>query len=287
MLERLFRGQYIVLDGGVGTELTRRGYQPVGPLHHAAAARDVPELLAAIHRAYIDAGADVITAFTSRTTVRTLARAGYGMRAAAITHQAVDLALEACQQSSRPVAVAGALGTLEDPRYPGQGLCARTLADEHREQAMRLGSSGCHLVLVEAMPTLQETIAATAAARAAMPMVWTVLSLCGRDRVADETELHRAASCTVAAGAQALLLEGHANTDLVSAVSTLAGLALGVPLGVRVRADGDDTPEAQERFVTVLLQAAQRGARILGGGDGATPEHVRALAGRVRARAAA
>ncbi|MEI8258117.1 MAG: homocysteine S-methyltransferase family protein, partial [Deltaproteobacteria bacterium] len=92
MLDRLARGQCVVLDAGLSPELARRGYRPTGALLDAAAAREAPEVLAAVHKAYIDAGADVICAFTERTTVRALSRGGLGMRSAALTNRAVDIA---------------------------------------------------------------------------------------------------------------------------------------------------------------------------------------------------
>jgi S-methylmethionine-dependent homocysteine/selenocysteine methylase len=287
VLERLSRGQSIVLDGGVGTELARRGYRPAGPLHDAAAARDAPETLTAVHRAFVDAGADVLTAFTARTTVRALARGGVGMRAAALTNQAVDLAHEVATRAGRPVAVAGVLASLEDSGHPERTPSPRTLADEHGEQATRLHAAGCDLVLVDAMPTLRETLAATAAARAAMPAVWTVLALEGRAHTADGVALADAAAYAASVGAQAVLLESASIPDLVAAVATLAGLALGVPLGVRASRAPDDTALPPDRFALELAQAMQRGARILGGASGATPDQIRALAHRVHTRAAA
>jgi methionine synthase I (cobalamin-dependent) len=71
----------------------------------------------------------------------------------------------------------------------------------------------------------------------------------------------------------------------MAAVSTLAGQALGVPLGVR-RAR-DEAAGEPDRFGADISQAMQRGARIVGGARGTTPDHVRALAVLVRSRAAA
>lgn len=287
VLEKLARGQSVVLDGALASELTRRGYRPTGPMLDAAAPREAPEVLAAIHRAYIDAGAEVITAFTARSTVRTLAKGGLGMRAAALTSQAVDIALDAGLKSGRPVAVAGVLSSLEDPLRPERTPSARTLADEHGEQAARLLATGCDLILVEAMPTVRETLAATAAAHAVMPNVWTTLALTGRAQVGDGAALDDAASYSVAVGAQAVLIESGSMPDLTSAVSTLAGLALGVPLGARASLEPGESSAVIDRFAGDLLLVMQRGARIVGGARGTTPDHIRALAARVRARAAA
>jgi len=282
VLERLARGQSVVLDGGVAAELARRGYRPTGPLRDAAAAREVPELLGEIHRAYVDAGVDVVSAFTDHTTTRALSRGGLGMRAAALTHRAVDLALDAVQGCPRPVAVAGVLAALEDA---GHTPTPRTLADEHTEQAERLASTGCSLLIVNAMPTLVETLAATAAARAVRQVVWATLALKNRSELMDGAPVDLAASHVAAIGAQVILLEGPNAEELSATVARLTGLALGVPLGIRA---APSSPTATpERFAAEMNGAMQRGVRVVGGSRGATPEHVRALGLRLKTRAAA
>ncbi len=283
MLDRLARGQCVVLDGGLSSELSRRGYRPMGPLLDAAAAREAPEILAAVHRAYIDAGADVISAFTERTTVRALSRGGLGMRSAALTHRAVDIAQEQAQKAGRPVAVAGVLGPLETaPRTPSP----RTLADEHAEQASRLAAAGCQLVLIDAMPTLAETLAATAAARSVVATVWATLALSDRAHLLDGTPLEQAAPLVASVGAQVLLLESASTSNLGIAAKNLAELALGLPLGFRAAAQTDSADSA-ERAATEIVLGLHRSVRVLGGSRAAGVDLVRALSTRVRARAAA
>ncbi len=260
--------------------MAKRGYRPQGALLDAAAAREAPDKLAAVHRAYIDAGADVISAFTERTTVRALARGGLGMRAAALTHRAVDIALEEVQRSGRSVAVAGVLGPLEDgSRTPS----ARTLADEHTEQAGRLAATGCSLMIVDAMSSLAESLAATSAARTVFPTVWTTLAIRDRAHLVDGTRLDDAATFAAAVGAQVLLLESASVTELVAAAMHLASMAIGVPLGFR----SAPTDESFERLAGELSQSLPRGVRVVGGSRAATSEFVRALSPRIHARVAA
>ncbi|HEU4725238.1 MAG TPA: homocysteine S-methyltransferase family protein, partial [Candidatus Eisenbacteria bacterium] len=63
---RLVRGETILLDGAMGTELDRRGVATPLPLWSAQALIDAPEVVRAIHEDYLRAGADVITANTFR-----------------------------------------------------------------------------------------------------------------------------------------------------------------------------------------------------------------------------
>src|SRR6187397_1787452 len=59
------RGDAMQLDGAVGTELARHGFVLRGPRWSAAAIDDAPALLEGIHRAYVDAGAEIVTAATT------------------------------------------------------------------------------------------------------------------------------------------------------------------------------------------------------------------------------
>src|SRR5271156_1201091 len=47
-----------VLDGGMATELERRGFNLDGPLWSAHVLESSPEAIAAVHRDYLEAGAD-------------------------------------------------------------------------------------------------------------------------------------------------------------------------------------------------------------------------------------
>ena len=61
---RLDAGEIIVLDGGTGTELQRRGAQMDPSAWCGPASLNNSELLTQVHLDYIDAGADVVTANT-------------------------------------------------------------------------------------------------------------------------------------------------------------------------------------------------------------------------------
>lgn len=222
LLERLGRGPALLVDRSVWVELEALGYAPEGPSGSAAAAREAPELVSRAHRAALDAGAHVLTASTALCSTRALARSGFGMRAAAITHQAVDLAHEAAERHGGPVLIAGALGPLgAGPQSPV------ALRAEHSEQALRLEAAGVHAVLVEAMPTVMELVAATVAvSRAGLP-AWVL--------VAQREDWPERVACAVAAGAQAVLFEAREGGLTFDALHEVAGVPVGLvasgPLG--------------------------------------------------------
>jgi S-methylmethionine-dependent homocysteine/selenocysteine methylase len=68
--------EIVLLDGGMGQELIARSSQPASPLWSAKVLVDEPQLVAAVHRDYIDAGATVLTLNTYAVTPQRLAAQG-------------------------------------------------------------------------------------------------------------------------------------------------------------------------------------------------------------------
>lgn len=188
--DKLAAGEVIVLDGAIGSEIDRLG----GEMHPVAwcgvANVTHPDTVRQVHEAYLEAGADVITANTFSTCRHVLAAAGYGDQAAAITRRAVELAQEARDRVApdREVAVAGSLsnhvawlpGTVAtDPKYlpsPEQE------AANYREMADTLADAGCDLLLMEMMLETEHSIRLMEAAVATGLPVWTGISTSrGRD----------------------------------------------------------------------------------------------------------
>ncbi len=93
--EKLHRGDVVLLSGGFSTELHRRGVRTELPLWSAGINFSHPDLIVEVHTDYIRAGADIITANTFRTNLRTFRKAGQAERAAEATNIACALALRA------------------------------------------------------------------------------------------------------------------------------------------------------------------------------------------------
>ena len=89
---RLENKEFILLDGGIGTELERLG----APMDHdvwcAVALQSHPHLVKEVHRSYINAGADVITVNTYAATRIALRNAGMEEKFEEWNQLAVELA---------------------------------------------------------------------------------------------------------------------------------------------------------------------------------------------------
>lgn len=167
---RLTRGA-LVLDGATGTELERRGAGSAAPLWSAAALRQAPEVVEAIHRDYVAAGADLLVANTFRTNPRTLRRAGWGAHGVDLNRLAVELARRAASGAGRQVLVAASVAPVEDCYEPQRVPDDATLRAEHGELMDWLTVAGADLVWIETMNTVREArVAAEAAASRGLPL---------------------------------------------------------------------------------------------------------------------
>ena len=69
-------GLPVLIDGGLGTELERRGHRHLGLLWSSALVRTNEHAIRAVHHDYLEAGANVITTATFQAAVPTLRAAG-------------------------------------------------------------------------------------------------------------------------------------------------------------------------------------------------------------------
>jgi len=180
----LAAGRLILLDGATGTELQRRGAAMHDTAWCAAATLTDPDLLLAVHRDYILAGADVITTNTFSTNRWMLEAAGLGAQLSEINRRAVAIARAARTQAAvdRPVVIAGSLshqvpviaGT--DFRDPAAVPGRRTAAADFAEIATILAAAGVDLLLLEMMSDPDLALPALEAAAATGLPLWVGLS---------------------------------------------------------------------------------------------------------------
>ena len=151
-LDKLQADQIVLIDGGTGSELQRRGVSMSRDAWSGVAAYTHKNLLREIHETYIRAGAEVITTNTFGTTRFVLESAGLGDEFSTINRRAVEAATEAREVAAQhPVAIAGAISWLP-PRldiaaYPD----AQKERDAYRELAHCLAEEGVDLIALEMM----------------------------------------------------------------------------------------------------------------------------------------
>jgi len=264
------------LDGPMGSELEARGVALPAPLWTAAGVASAPEAVRAIHREYADAGAEVHTTATFRTTARSLAGSAWAARWEELARRAVTLAREGAGPGAT---IAGSMAPLEDCYSPQLTPDDEALAAEHAALARCLAEAPVDLLLVETMPTPRELAAATRAAVATGLTTWCAVTLGPRGNFFDAAGVAEAAALAADAGAEAFLL----NCSPAGAITPLLErLAATDRRPARLGAYGNaifagETEWSPERYADEARRWVAAGATILGGCCGTTPHHLRAL----------
>jgi len=162
---QFLKNKIYYLDGATGTEINRRGFPTKLPLWSAQVLFDKPDLLKDIYLDYIKSGADIITTNTFRTQRRTLAKVGLENETERINRLAVDIAVQARQESGakRHIYIAGCMTTLEDCYRPDLIPPQTELDMEHSEQAEILAKTPIDFFLLETFNSIKEAVSATKA----------------------------------------------------------------------------------------------------------------------------
>ena len=318
-LQGLLKARILVLDGGMGTlvqayTLTEADFRGERFRDHPRDLRgntDLinltrPDIVAAIHGAYLDAGADIIE--TNTFTATRIAQADYGLEqvvaeinreGARIARQAADAAESA--DPSRPRYVMGSLGPTNrtasispDVTNPGaRNVTFEQLAEAYAEAARGLIEGGADLLVIE---TIFDTLNAKAAIfgvesafdatgdRLPMIISGTITDASGRTLSGQTVEAFYtsiAHARPLAVGLNCALgarqLRGHiADLARITELPVIAYPNAGLP---NEFGGYDETPET----TSSLLGAFARDGiiNIAGGCCGTTPAHVQAIAAAV------
>lgn len=289
--DMLASGRKLVLDGGTGSELRRRGVRLSDICWSAAANLDHADLLEAIHGDYIRAGADIVTANTFATTRFVLARAGLDDRFEEINASALGTARRAAALSSRDVAVAASLSCLPP------GFDRRAYPDSDAEYAAyceladRFAECDVDLVLLEMMQDTAHAVRACRAVRSAGLPFWIGISCrLGRGGSQDLVAFDDP-GCAFDAVLEALLPfdpEGfsimHSPLDAIMPALERLRVSWAGAMGAYAEIPYAEDPEkglvcstSPSDYARAAREWLDAGCMLVGGCCGTTPAHIEAL----------
>jgi homocysteine S-methyltransferase len=288
----------VVLDGGLGTELDRRGLDLRDPLWSARALVETPEIVRDVHASYFAAGADVAISSSYQATFEGLAAKGLTRaEAEGLFQRSVELAREAASGFAGPRLVAGSVGPYG--AYLGNGaeytgdydLDERGLAEFHGPRFDALAEARPDVFAVETIPSIVEAAALTRALER-VPEVPAWMSFSCRDgaHLCDGTPFERAVE--VATSSPSVVAVGVNCTSPVHVASLVAIAARsGVPIVCYpnrgafwdpIRKVWVDPPRQDPRPLLRPLEWRDAGARLIGGCCGTTPDDIAAMAAALR-----
>jgi len=287
LAERL-HAEVLVCDGAMGTMLHAAG----NSLDQALPGLNLtnPDLVRAIHVAYVEAGVDIVQTNTFGGSRLRLAEYGLGDRCTEINEAAVRIAREATRIVDRQVLVAGSVSpaiTVQRRRTVG----AAERADALRHQIETIVEAGVDLILLETFGYLDELVeAAEIASTMPVPVIAQATfgadarTLCGHtpQQVVDAlagTDLTALGTNCVLGPQRTLqvLRELRRATDL----PLTAQPNVGVPRRIAPARFEYDTDI--EYFVRYAGQVVESGASMVGGCCGTTPSTLAAVVETVEA----
>jgi homocysteine S-methyltransferase len=182
-LSDALRSRPVLLDGGLATWLEATGHDLRDELWSARLLADDPAAIVAAHRAYLDAGASVVTTATYQATVAGFVGHGHSRaEAARLIRSGVDLARTACAPADprptaaspsplpgRPLWIAASVGPYgaalaDGSEYRGgYGLSHADLVRFHRPRMALLADAGPDVLALETVPDIREAEALLAA----------------------------------------------------------------------------------------------------------------------------
>ena len=272
------RKRFVLLDGGMGTQLQTRGLQP--GQKPELAALEMPDTLTAIHADYARAGADILLANTFGANAKKLA--GCPCTVEQVVSASIVCARSAAAETGALVALdIGPLGELLVP--------AGTLRfeDAYAEfaQVIRAGAAaGADLVFLETMTDLYELKAAILAVKenCALP-VFTSMSFESRGRTFTGCTVESYAVTAAGLGADAVGINCSLGPKeiLPFAQRLCRSVPAGVPVFVKPNAglpnpDGSYNLNAAE-FAAEMKAYASIGVSMVGGCCGTTPDFIAKL----------
>ncbi len=271
----------LILDGAMGTMLQERGLKPGQSPEELNLT--MPEVVASVHREYIDAGADIIITNTFGGTRFKLSHYGLEGKLAEINARAVEIARKEAAGKAYVGASIGPTGQFVEPL--GE-VSFDDMKAAFREQAEALVSAGADLISLETFLDIKECRAAVIAIRevtAEIPII-AMLTFDDNGRTVLGTPPESAAITLTAAGADivgsncGLGVDGI--YDILCRMRNVTRLPLisqanaGLPQLVGDRTIFPGTPEEMTAYHQRMIDL---GVRIIGGCCGTTPAHIRAM----------
>ncbi len=285
------RQGFVFLDGATGSNLQEHGMQAgdcpeTWILEH-------PDVFVELQKGYIQAGSDVLYAPTFTCNRIKLAEYGLEDRLEEMTAKLVGLSRRAVEESgtTRQVYIAGDMTMTGEQLYPMGTLSFEELVDVYKEQVRALVAAGIDLFAVETMMSLQECRGAVLAIKETcgdeLPVMVT-LTFQEDGRTLYGTSPETAAIVLESMGVDAVGVNCSAGpdkmVDLIQRMERMVGISLVVKpnAGLPKLVDGRTAYDmGAEEFSETMLPLVKKGATILGGCCGTTPEHIKRLRERL------
>jgi methionine synthase I (cobalamin-dependent) len=287
--KRLAEAGVLVADGATGTQLQKMGL-PVGApselwvLENPAGGRG-------LHRSYFSAGSDIVLTDTFGGSRLKLEKNGLGEQVKEINRTAAQLARAEAGEEGIVLGDIGPTGSLLEPFGP---LSPDEAVKVFAEQAAALVEGGADGILIETISDLNEAVAAVQGVRQVTDVpVLVTMSFDSHGRTMMGVKPAKAAKELTALGVDVIGANcGRTLSETLTAIQEIRQAAPDAVLMAKPNAglphtDGSDsvydvTPEIMAEYCKKFTDL---GVKIIGACCGSNPDHIRAMAKTLKAKA--
>lgn len=279
----LLKEKFILLDGGFGTELIKKGLRPDEDT--ASAVFDHPEWVKDIHRSYVEAGSNIIFADTFGANSYKLEDSPYSVKET--VEKAIALAKEAASGTDTLVALD--MSTTGKLLVPTGDLSFDDAYNAFKEAAVCGEKAGADLICLETFTDLREARIALLASKENTNLPVTVTLSFDENGLTMNGSTAAAAAVTLnSAGADAVGLNCSLGPDKLGAVVEEFLKYSRVPVIVKPNAGLPDLKTGKysmgaEEFADIMVSFYEKGVTVLGGCCGTAPEYISVLKSKLNA----
>lgn len=278
----------VFIDGAMGTQLAQAGAEMGGQCNLSN-----PDAVLAVHREYVESGADLIITNTFTMNRVNVESHGIGVDVREVNLAGASLARKAAGPG---LCVLGDMGSTGRMLKPHGDLTEEAAYAAYKEQAAILAEGGVDGFIVETMFDLREALCALRACKevSVLPvivsMTFTTLKRGGRTVMGDSARDCAAALEKAGASAIGTNCGGLDPTEIAQIVSWMKEVSslplVAQPNAGRPRLAGNETvfDMSPAEFASGTRACAEAGAHLLGGCCGTSPAHIRALRSSVQGR---
>ncbi len=300
------RDHVVVFDGGMGATLEQfdldleRDYRLPGRCHEALVLNR-PDVIQGVHESMVEAGAEVVETDTFQGSRIKLDEWGLGEHTYEINRKAAEIARKAVGEDLFVAGSIGPTGFLPASDDPTLGdISFATLRDCFEEQAKGLLDGGADLIIIETAQDILEVKAAVFGTRAAMkdagrqvPIQTSVSLLPNGGKMLLGTDISAVLATLESLNVDVIGLNCSTGPEDMRDAIRFLGEWCPVPIhcipnaGIPHQGPNGETifPDEPEPLADSLAEFVERyGVDIVGGCCGTTPEHIRAIAQRVKGR---
>ncbi len=276
-VKELLKKDIVLLDGGFGTELIKKGLKPGED--SASAVFDHPDWVKEIHRSYVDAGSDIILADTFGANSFKLKDSPYSVEET--ISRAVSLAKEATDGTD--VMVALDMSTTGELLFPAGSLTFDDAYGAFKEAAVCGEKAGVDIVCLETFTDLREARIALLAVKENTNLpVFVTLSFSENGLTMNGSTPSAVAVTLMAAGADAVGLNCSLGPDKLKEIVEEFLKFSTVPVIVKPNAGLPDPKTGgytmnPEDFSQYMKAFYGMGVGIMGGCCGTSPEYIKLL----------